>query len=44
MWQLQIDGHDLAQSQAIIRYLARRANMSGNDSVEEVRMDMVCSA
>lgn len=38
---LQIDGQDLAQSQAIIRYLARRANMAGNDSVEEIRMDMV---
>jgi hypothetical protein len=40
-WQLQIDGQDLAQSQAICRYLARRANIVGNNSVEEVKIDMV---
>mmetsp|Transcript_4755 Transcript_4755/g.7218 ORF Transcript_4755/g.7218 Transcript_4755/m.7218 type:complete len:171 (+) Transcript_4755:57-569(+) len=42
--QLQIDGQDLAQTQAIIRYLARRANMNGTNSVEEVQIDMICEA
>jgi glutathione S-transferase len=34
----------LAQSQAICRYLARRANIAGNNSVEEVKIDMVAEA
>jgi glutathione S-transferase len=38
---LQIDGHVLAQSQAIIRYLARRADIAGTSSVESVQIDMI---
>lgn len=41
---LQIDGQDLAQSQAICRYLARRANIAGTNSVEEVKIDMLAEA
>lgn len=38
---LQIDGLELVQSQAIIRYLARRANLTGNDAQEELMCDML---
>ena len=37
---LEIDGLRLVQSQAIIRYLARRANLNGLSTVEEVSCDM----
>lgn len=33
---LQIDGVEIVQSQAIIRYLARRANLTGTDAREEI--------
>jgi glutathione S-transferase len=38
---LQIDGVEIVQSQAIIRYLARRANLTGTDAREEIACDMV---
>ena len=33
---LQIDGVEIVQSQAIVRYLARRANLTGKDAREEI--------
>lgn len=38
---LQIDGVELVQSQAIIRYLAKRANLMGATAKEEVICDMI---
>lgn len=38
---LQIDGIELVQSQAIVRYLARRANLMGSTPKEEVICDMI---
>ncbi len=38
---LQIDGYDLVQSQAILRYLAKRANIAGTTPAEQVKCDMV---
>jgi glutathione S-transferase len=39
-----MDGQVLAQSQAIVRYLARRGDMAGNSSLESVQMDMLAEA
>jgi glutathione S-transferase len=41
---LQIDGLELVQSQAIVRYLARRANITGKDAQEELQCDMIAEA
>lgn len=38
---LQIDGVELVQTQAIIRYLARRANIAGETPADEVKCDMM---
>ena len=38
---LQIDGLELVQSHAICRYLAKRANLMGNNLIDEVKGDMV---
>ena len=38
---LQIDGLELVQSQAIVRYIARRGNLCGNNSRDEVKCDMI---
>lgn len=41
---LQIDGLEIVQSQAAVRYLAKRANLIGINSEEEVKCDMVAEA
>ena len=38
---LQIDGLELVQSQAIIRYLAKRSNLIGKDSIDELKCDVI---
>ena len=38
---LQIDGLELVQSQTIVRYLAKRANLMGTTPKEEVICDMI---
>ncbi len=38
---LQIDGVEIVQSQAIIRYIARRANLTGKDAKDEIACDML---
>lgn len=41
---LQIDGIELVQSQAIIRYLASRANLQGKNREETAKCDMIAEA
>lgn len=41
---LQIDGIELVQSQAIIRYLACRANLQGRNKEEIAKCDMIAEA
>ncbi len=41
---LEIDGMRLVQSQAIIRYVARRGGLVGGDDAEMVTIDMVVEA
>eukprot|EP01033_Poteriospumella_lacustris_P007837 gene7838-5639_t len=41
---LQIDGLELVQSQAIVRYLARRAGLQGLTADEVVKCDMIAEA
>ena len=41
---LEIDGLRMTQSQAIVRYLARRANFNGMSTAEEVMCDMYAEA
>lgn len=41
---LQIDGLEIVQSQAIVRYLARRAKLQGTTAEEEVKCDMIAEA
>jgi len=38
---IEIDGLTIVQSQAICRYVARRANMAGKDSTEVLKCDIV---
>lgn len=38
---LQIDGIEIVQSQAIVRYLANRSNMAGYSLVDKNRCDMI---
>jgi glutathione S-transferase len=38
---LQIDGQELVESQAIIRYLAKRGNLVGKTATDEVYCDMI---
>lgn len=38
---LQIDGIEIVQSQAAVRYLARRAKIYGNSPADEVKCDMI---
>ena len=38
---LEIDGLKLTQSSAIVRYLARKYNMYGNKSTDQVHCDML---
>ena len=42
--QLQIDGLELSQSQAMVRYLAKRGGMCGSNGVEETHIDMVSTS
>lgn len=42
--QLQIDGLELVQSQSILRYLARRSDLAGQNRDEEVQADMISEA
>mmetsp|Transcript_37895 Transcript_37895/g.114460 ORF Transcript_37895/g.114460 Transcript_37895/m.114460 type:complete len:225 (-) Transcript_37895:100-774(-) len=39
---LEIDGLDLVQSQAMVRYVGRRGGMAGKTPAEEALVDMVC--
>lgn len=41
---LQIDGYDLVQSQAIIRYLAKRGNIAGATLFEQTKCDMIAES
>mmetsp|Transcript_11307 Transcript_11307/g.18414 ORF Transcript_11307/g.18414 Transcript_11307/m.18414 type:complete len:253 (+) Transcript_11307:126-884(+) len=41
---LQIDGQVLAQSQAMVRYLAKRADIAGTSSLQAVQMDMLAES
>jgi glutathione S-transferase len=41
---LQIDGHEIVQSQAAIRYLARRARLVGANTEEELKCDMIAES
>eukprot|EP00928_Gymnodinium_smaydae_P031754 TRINITY_DN23207_c0_g1_i1.p1 TRINITY_DN23207_c0_g1~~TRINITY_DN23207_c0_g1_i1.p1 ORF type:complete len:225 (+),score=47.13 TRINITY_DN23207_c0_g1_i1:49-723(+) len=41
---LEIDGLKLTQSQAMVRYVARRAGLTGKGPAEEALVDMVCEA
>lgn len=38
---LQIDGLELVQSQAIVRYIAKRCNLCGANARDEVKCDMI---
>ena len=38
---LQIDGYEIVQSQAIVRYLARRAKICGENPGDEIKCDMI---
>lgn len=40
---LQIDGEELVETQPIIRYLAKRANLCGKSAIDEVYCDMIAS-
>jgi glutathione S-transferase len=41
---LEIDGLRLVQSQAIVRYVARRGGLAGSDDAESATIDMVAEA
>lgn len=41
---LQIDGLELVQTQAILRYIAKRAGLNGKTSRDEVKCDMIAEA
>lgn len=41
---IQIDGVELVNNQAIVRYLAKRGNLAGKSSIEEVKCDMIVGA
>lgn len=41
---LQIDGQDIVQSQAIVRYIARRAKLTGKNMDEELKCDMIAES
>jgi glutathione S-transferase len=41
---LQIDGMELVQSQATVRYLARRAHIAGNSAQDALKCDMIAEA
>lgn len=41
---LQIDGLELVQTQAIVRYVAKRANLFGKSARDEVKCDMIAEA
>jgi glutathione S-transferase len=41
---LEIDGLNLVQSQAIVRYVARRSGLAGSDDAESATIDMVAEA
>jgi glutathione S-transferase len=41
---LQIDGLEIVQSQAIVRYIAKRENIDGKTSADEAKCDMVGAA
>jgi glutathione S-transferase len=38
---LQIDGYEIVQSQAMIRYIAKRKNLIGDNSEQELKCDMI---
>merc|ERR1712113_730253 len=40
----EIDGLKLVQSQAMVRYVARKGGLSGKSPSEEALVDMVCEA
>ena len=41
---LQIDGMEIVQSQAAVRYLARRAHIQGNSAQDALKCDMIAEA
>lgn len=41
---LQIDGLELVQSQAIVRYIAKRGNLIGSSAEEELKADMIAES
>lgn len=41
---LQIDGMEIVQSQAAVRYLARRAHIAGNSAQDALKCDMIAEA
>lgn len=41
---LQIDGFELVQSQAIVRFIAKKANLLGSCQDDEIRCDMIAEA
>lgn len=41
---LQIDGHEIVQSQAAVRYLAKKAGLLGRNTDEELKADMIAEA
>jgi glutathione S-transferase len=41
---LQIDGMEIVQSQAAVRYLARRAHLAGTSSQDALKCDMIAEA
>ncbi|EDV21531.1 Glutathione S-transferase 1 [Trichoplax sp. H2] len=41
---LEVDGVQIAQSSAIVRYVARMAGLAGKDSLEQAKADMLADA
>lgn len=39
---LEVEGHVIAQSKTIERFLSRRLNLSGLNEMETAKIDMVC--
>ena len=41
---LEVDGEQIAQSSAIVRYVARMAGLAGKDSLQQAKADMLADA
>ncbi len=41
---LQIDGLEIVQSQAAVRYIAKRSNLNGQNAQDELKCDMIAEA